>query len=51
MADLNDAFIRPADVLSRTGYEDDVQTGECHMGGFRLDDEPPRSEHVATVVR
>lgn len=48
---LDDAFIRPADVLSRTGRDDEVPTGECHMGGFRLDEEPPASAHVATVIR
>lgn len=51
MINLDDPFIRPADVLSRTGYSDDVATGECHMGGFRLDDEPPISSTTATVIR
>ena len=51
MNTLEDAFIRPADVLSRTAHTDDVATGECHMGGFRLDDEPPASAKVATVIR
>lgn len=51
MNTLDDPFIRPADVLSRTGYSDEVPTGECHMGGFRLEDEPPLSANVATVIR
>lgn len=48
---FNDAFVRPADILSRTGYNDSVVTGECHMGGFRLDDDEPESSFVAKVVR
>jgi|GEM_PF-3641039 len=48
---FDDAFIRPADILSRTGYSDSVTTGECHMGGFRLDDDEPESWLGGRVTR
>ena len=48
---LDNAFISPADILSRTAHDSSVPTGEGHMGGFRFDDEMPASPRVATVLR
>lgn len=51
MLRLDDAFVRPADVLSRTGYSDTIVTGECHMGGFRFEESGPLVENVTQVIK